>query len=361
MNIVKLADVMSAQIQLLPPVSYPVTSACVYTNLLETSGAFGIHMTKRIYPAQVCQVPAVTLGKVSSEAMLVADESLVIGHSAVSEQLAPQYHDDAAKLDALPFGQSVRRVEGESLLIARFGQATWGHWLGELLPKVVLAEHFFPGRFKYVVSAAIVHNAHRPGLWKSIMDSLAAYGIGPDRLEPVLPQYNYTFSDLWAMSPIREDNIMFHPGAFEAMNHLNPAPSTGRRVALLRTDSVKRGIDNQLAVLDLLATWGYQAVDIGKLEFIEQVRCCRQASHIVSVLGSGLSGLIYSPLGVKVASLAPARFGDRFFYTMVQNRLGRYADVRGPIVSNGGEQDRDDVFAVPLDALEKGLSALDAV
>ena len=52
---------------------------------------------------------------------------------------------------------------------------------------------------------------------------------------------------------------------------------------------------------------------------------------IFGVLGSDLTNLIYSPAGVKVISVAPATFGDRFFYALILSREGQQIDLRGPI------------------------------
>ena len=65
----------------------------------------------------------------------------------------------------------------------------------------------------------------------------------------------------------------------------------------------------------------------------DQVRTFHGAAAVFSTLGSGLTRLIYSPIGVAVTSVAPALFGDRFFYALVANRRGRYADVGGPIMT----------------------------
>jgi hypothetical protein len=53
------------------------------------------------------------------------------------------------------------------------------------------------------------------------------------------------------------------------------------------------------------------------------------STAIVSILGSGLAGLIYSPANVNVITLAPVGWADDFFFGIMQNRNARLADVRG--------------------------------
>jgi hypothetical protein len=71
-----------------------------------------------------------------------------------------------------------------------------------------------------------------------------------------------------------------------------------------------------------------------------------------------LTGLIYSPHGVRVASVAPSVFGDRFFYALVADRRGRYADIRGPITVEDPEIPHRSSFTVKLERVEEALTAL---
>ena len=50
-----------------------------------------------------------------------------------------------------------------------------------------------------------------------------------------------------------------------------------------------------------------------------------------AVLGSDLTNLLYAPEGVRVLAAAPADFGDRFFYALVQLCRGQLLDLRGPV------------------------------
>ncbi len=69
------------------------------------------------------------------------------------------------------------------------------------------------------------------------------------------------------------------------------------------------------------------------MPFIEQVALFREARTLFGVLGSNLIGLIYSPLGVRTVSAAPADWGDCFFHGLLQAQEGIYADLRGTLPS----------------------------
>lgn len=132
-----------------------------------------------------------------------------------------------------------------------------------------------------------------------------------------------------------------------------------RRVALLRTDAPgRRQIANKDEVNELLRSLDYEMAAPGSLGFLEQVRLFRSASDIVSVLGSGLTGLIYAPAGVRVMALAPDMFGDRFFYALTVLRDGLWADVRGPVAERHEHIAHHASFTVDLEDMKRGFAAL---
>ena len=76
-------------------------------------------------------------------------------------------------------------------------------------------------------------------------------------------------------------------------------------------------------------------VEIGGLSFAEQVATFAAAQTIVGVLGSGLSGMLYSPAGVRVLTLAPSRWSDLFFFALMQNRDRAAGGYSRPARSSG--------------------------
>ena len=68
------------------------------------------------------------------------------------------------------------------LLLARYGENTWGHWVTEMLVKAVIAERLLPGRFFYAVPWWTTEPGAANGLADAVLGSLAAYGIEPQRL-----------------------------------------------------------------------------------------------------------------------------------------------------------------------------------
>ena len=166
-----------------------------------------------------------------------------------------------------------------------------------------------------------------------LYQSISAYGIGGDRLLPLGVDRRYLLKQGWAVTSIWSDHLM-HPTAPEIMRcslRLLPRTTGSRRIALWRQKNAGRWLENWDDIAPVLARAKYDIVDIAGLDFVDQARTFSEADSVFSTLGSGLTGLIYSPAGVAVTSVAPALFEDRFFYALVVDRRGRYADVRGPI------------------------------
>ena len=65
-----------------------------------------------------------------------------------------------------------------------------------------------------------------------------------------------------------------------------------------------------------------------------------------------------APRGVKVLTMAPAEWGDLFFFALMQERDAAYADIRGRSTAQDAAGVGTASFTVPLDALRRGLAAI---
>jgi capsular polysaccharide biosynthesis protein len=245
------------------------------------------------------------------------------------------------------------------MLVARYGDGTWGHWLAELLPRAALAEHFFPGRFRYAVPARIFqHNANDLFAIRA-WESLLAYGVDEERCIAIQQGKSYAFEGLHCITPVWSDNVV-HPSVAAIMRDIIELPrssSVPKRIAMLRADS-RRQMSNVEDVRNALSDRQFFLCDIARLPFVQQAAVFHEAETLFSVLGSALTGLMYSGRNVGVVAVSPEPFLDRFFFGLTQCRAGRFAEVVGPIVEEDGVLVRDSSFNVPVQNL---LHALDAV
>jgi hypothetical protein len=129
-------------------------------------------------------------------------------------------------------------------------------------------------------------------------------------------------------------------------------------VALLRRESTTRQLANVVVVGIYLQSRGWSIVDVAHLDFMDQVRLFARAENIVSVLGSGLAGLLYSPEGVKVLTLAPSNWGDLFFFSLMQERQARLADIRGLSLAETPADAAWQRFVLDIADVQTGLQAL---
>lgn len=338
--------------------------ACVrYTNFPEMNPTFGSHHVDLLYVEKKRWVPAVSLCQLPANAHLAVpngEEFIpLVGTTVVAEQLRHDWIDKNLD-DALAACTRREVVDEPAVLIGRYGVRTWGHWLGELLPKVVAVESRWPGRFRYILPDRFVTDP----VHITAMQSLAYYGIGRERLILLPPKAMYSCPNLYVVTSAWSAERMLHPEVAMLMREhgpRDPEPSTGwLKAALLRRSTRTRNIRNIAAVESILVANGFALVDIEQLNFRQQVDLFRNSSAIACVLGSGLSGLMYAPRGIQILTIAPGEWGDLFFYSMMQERDAIFADVRGRTVATN----RDDVgtsgFSVPTDALLAGLAAIRA-
>jgi hypothetical protein len=307
---------------------YAFPNATVYMNMAEFDSEFARHHTQHIYLDRIAQVSPIDLVRLEKATIHPGDYIVSTGDSVVEEQIPPLVDAGPAVLVNTPM--RTEDVRHETVIVARFGAWTWGHWLGELLPKIALVEMAFPGRFSYAVP-----QPYGVPDWRNFRQSISAYGVASQRLVLLEPDRAYMLHRAWAVTSVWSDHVM-HPAVAELMRDSVRAPPDKQgapRVALLRRPSAGRVLENWDEISAILAAEGYKMIDIAELSFADQVGTFRNAEAVFSTLGSGLTGLIYSPIGVAVTSVAPILFGDRFFYALAAERRGRYADVRGPMVN----------------------------
>jgi len=343
---------------LLPPAEIEVPGCLAYTNIPEFGWDFGNHLLRVLYRRRICRLAAVELRRFPPEARVAVpngEEFLpVCGGHVAAQQIHPAWPDEQLQ-SAIATCETTDFIDESVVLLGRFGMRTWGHWLGELLPKIMCVEALHPGRYKYLLPDILTSDP----ILRSQRESLEFYGLRQDRLLLVPPGRSYKFHELAAVTSVWSES-MIHPAAVELMRQdEKEAGKPPGRIALLRRESSTRNLANVEEVEWFLHSHGWPIIDIGEQSFAEQVATFRGASAIVSVLGSGLAGLIYAPRGVKVLTLAPAGWADGFFFAMMQNRNAELAEIRGPKLVGDPRPVATSRFRVRLEDIEHGLRGLD--
>ena len=365
-SVQRALDVGRVAKTLLHETTFTCPQSLVYDNWDTVDAQRGKYLRQDVYASRTERLDGVFLINFSEPVKVYGRSFLSkVGKTWIREQVHPKLLANTSEISQETDGRKgEEHVYGEVLLIARWGIATWGHWLGELLPQVVLAEQSSPGRYRYALPQVVI-DAPAGTSWAAIRESLVAYGVGADRWVGIKDYTDYIFPQLMVVTPIWS-NFMIHPDAItlmrEQIRHKSPVEKTARRkkVAFLRTESETRNITNVSEVASFFADLGFDLLEPGRLPFLQQVAIFQETETLVSVLGSSLTGLIYATPGVGVVSLAPSNFGDRFFYAMIQNRNGRYADVRGPVVATAAIEHWAS-FNLELNCLEAALHSVEDV
>jgi Glycosyltransferase 61 len=348
-----LDSLANTRVRLAQSASYRVPGCVVYENISDFDSAFAGQMNQHVYVDRMANLHAIDLIALGPASLHTsADYTVTVGSSLVEEQ-APPWYGEATRA-AIAADRPIEEISGEVVIVARYGFWTWGHWLGELLPKMVMVEAAFPGRFRFIVP-----DTEDVPKWKNFRDSIRAYGVLPDRLILIKPGKTLRLKTAWAVTPIWSDHVM-HPAAAELMRGglpQKPIEKT-RKIAIFREQADARTLVNWSEIKERLLRGGYEIVEMAGLDFGTQVQLFREAEVIFGTLGSGLTGLIYAPIGVRVLSVAPSLFGDRFFYSLVADRRGRYADVRGRIVTPDSSIPHRGSFSVDPDRIAAGFVAL---
>ncbi len=303
---------------------------CVYENVREFNQRFAAHLLRDIYIARAVTFDRVDLVTMPAGTIVHgdADHLTTIDGIFLKEQLHQDLHAPILPR-VMASTTPIMEVAGDVLLLARFGALTWGHWLGEILPRAVAAELVAPGKYRFAVPAV-----YREWVNPNHLASLRAYGIGEDRLI-YLGQHRYKFERLASVSSMWVYPYAIHPAALALLRvglkqNIPPAPQGARAAALLRPkEEAGRYIRNLDETLAILSIKGITPFPVATLPFIEQVALFREARTLFGVLGSNLTGLIYSPQGVRTVSAAPGDWGDCFFHGLLQGQQGVYADLRG--------------------------------
>ncbi|SIQ39693.1 glycosyltransferase family 61 protein [Acidiphilium angustum] len=358
-SLTRLADSFVAQETLVQPIETVLPASVVFTNAGRIGfDAFERKMLNTTYRSRLAAFDPVVLGRLPRGTTMLGGDSYWIWHEdcLVSDQINPLTSDRLQSFEALssmPF--KTETIEEPCLLVARYGDVTWGHWVGEILPRAVMAERAHPGRFRFVLGQSITTAPETRGYATVILESLAAFGIGEERILKVRPDRHYRFKSLHAVSGIWSIAGM-NPIVMDAMREAmrkSVRPAKHQRIAILRRNNHTRGFHNGEAVHALLAESGFHVPTIETLPFREQVSLFLGAEMVFGVQGSGLINLIFAPQGVRVISMAPAAWQDSYFHPLIQARDGWHADLRGPTLWTGEGLQRD----APFLAIEPDITA----
>lgn len=273
---------------------------------------------------------------------------LALDDCVVEEQFAAwEGHYSAAYERIFDDGNFIP-IDRPAVVVVRRGDSVWGHWLLEMLPKIVLTEKHFPGQFSYIIPGHIFSESPEQSYGKSVRESLAAYGIGKDRIIFIRLGEKYVFSQLFDVAGAYQRTGL-HPAARQMMQSavIRPEkmPPAGERIAILRRPDSRRSLANHEAIRGVLRKLGFTILDLLAAPFPEQVAAFAEAKIIVCELGSDLASIIYAANGTRIVTLGPADWFDTYFQPFLAEMNSYQADLRGP--STGRLSGPEDLPEIP--------------
>jgi hypothetical protein len=338
-------------------VALPLRNPLVHANYADGEDLAWRRWLLSLNAARTTTLRAVTLVRHAPGCLVDTDRHYLTlaGDRLVAEQTAPWLGDPGAAGARLAArAAEAIDIDAPCLLLARYGETTWGHWIGDMLIKAALAERHFPGRFAYAVPAPIVTGGSRYAT--RVLESLAAYAIAPARLIPLESPRPYRFAALHDIADARTDAI--HPEALAALRAL-PArrAATPPRLAALRAPARKRGIHGIEALDPVLARHGIAPLDPAALPFQDQVAAFRHADLVVASLGSECTAALWAPEGARIVTVAPLGWRDDYFAAIFQQLGLRHADLRGASTRIGSLDPGLAPHAIDPARLDQGIQA----
>ena len=234
------------------------------------------------------------------------------------------------------------------------------HWLIDSLPRLHLVRE---AGLLETVDYFLVYDKSKP----FVRDTMAALGIGPERLLDVATYPHLRARTLLATSCVR-GNLTHTPNwALDFLrNNLLPPPPVERSfspcIYISRRDAPGRRILNEAELEAMLREYGFETHVLTPYSQAEKTALFAQARVVVSAVGAGLANLAFSPVGAQLIELFPPSFvvADYLEFT---SRLGighQYLVCASPQASTSRTNAQRDDLTVDLAALrlllEKALA-----
>ncbi len=194
----------------------------------------------------------------------------------------------------------------------------YGHWLVDVLPRIYLLKK--SGWFDRVDWFVVPNYSY-----DFQKDSLKLLGIDENRIIQGSDQLHITADVLIASTAPRGERSYLMPAwmvEFHRESFLNNQLVTNKFspvVYISRRDGTTRKVLNEDKLIDLLEPYGFKAYELSKLSFIEKVNLFFNAKVILSVVGAGLSNVVYCRKEAKVIEIFPQVLVDTFNYNLAKS------------------------------------------
>ncbi len=213
-----------------------------------------------------------------------------------------------------------------ALVMHNEGGVTWGHFLLQNFPKVLVYLGLRPCG-KIVVPREFADDKSN----FSLMFNL--FGIPKEQLIPVERRRTYKFRELVLLDFMWDFRTNFaHPASLDMLETAKAkiacAGNGENNFFARRARQNSRVIKNIDGVEACLAKYKIPARTLGKESVEDQVRAWKNAGLVVAVSGSDLANIVFGNSNTKILAISPDWVRDNFFYNLAIAKGMQWNELR---------------------------------
>jgi hypothetical protein len=202
---------------------------------------------------------------------------------------------------------------GRVAVIAQTGYSYYYHWMVEVLGRLALLE----------MNGISYDYLYAPASSAFMKQTLQLWGVDPSKIIEASDDYIVTADQLIVPSLVGRAAVDGCPRLVHyipdyivryirakllwAVEKQEQVSQFNKKIFISRQDASARKIINEDEVFSLLLTHGFERYHLTRMSLIDQIMLFKNAEVIVSVLGSGLTNLMFCNPEVQVIELYQAR------------------------------------------------------
>jgi hypothetical protein len=263
------------------------------------------------------------------QGQVLSDEGWIVVDNCVVRDFLPQNHPlvmytrTMKQMNPMP----VKKISGKVAVITRIDTQYYGHWLRDVLCRLVLLEQqgieydwlYVPCDKNYMKETLCLWGVDM----SKIIEPKGEYEhiqadelIVPSLTVRIKPDDTVSFSDHIALSAYYPDWIIqelrrkFLPlAAAQASDQ-----TFAKKIFISRQDATHRRMTNEDEVFALFKAKGFERCFLSQLSFLDQVQLFQQVEVVVGAHGTGFENLIFSQPGTRVIEIFQGRSDSTYWY-----------------------------------------------
>lgn len=295
--------------QISPARSYP-SSVPAFSNL-DCLGKVWRERTEAVLQRPQAELPAKVLLSAQNCVLFGNGHVILQDGTLVAETISGSSVTTAPSFDLT----DLEVMKGEYALLRKPGDSNFGHWLVEIVPRIIDFQSSLGGDIRFLVPATPVQMAD---LRKRSMQLM---GVDEKRIVPVSAAPKI----IERLHFITANSIHSHTHDAESLKKMVKAIGSrkcptrpGRRIFAGRDDALRRRLLNENDILRIAERNGFETVYPERLTLDEQIDVFSHSSMIAGVSGAALTNIVWACPKTPVLSMLP-NVGHEFFFWDIAN------------------------------------------